>query len=232
MNHHSCKTIGQVAAQGRRRVKNNQHFVWAAVGEPGSGKSEFNLMFAKELQGSWPDIKTQVAFRPKDRVKMARALGRYKVILDDEASGEGGNKRRPMSKDNVDNAMDMDACRGRNQFVGFACPSLKRLDDGVVDHLMWLFVLGQDHSLKAYEMVKYGPPTNRKVRPRYRFKVARVPWLGDVNPELRQEYLEFKEDHMRGASTDEAFAARQLEAKAEKSLLRVLGPPESLDPGT
>lgn len=224
MEHHSCKSIGQVAALGRRRVKNNQHFVWATVGEPGSGKSEFNIQFAKDLQGDWPDVDTQIAFRPKDRMPMARALGRFKVILDDEATGEGGNKRRAMGGANVDSSMDMDACRGRNQYVGFACPSIKRLDDAITDHVMWLFVIAQNHSLKAFEMVKYGPPTDRRIKPRFRFKVPKVPFLGDVNPALRDEYLEAKENHMRGHSTDDAQVAIQLQAKAGSSLLRVLGP--------
>lgn len=228
MGHHSCKSIGEVAALGRRLVKRNQHFVWATFGDPGSGKSEFNLIFAKALQGEWPDIKTQVAFRPKDRVKMARGLGRFKVILDDEATGEGGNKRRPMAKDNVDNAMDMDACRGRNQFVGFACPDGKRLDSGVLDHLMWFFVMSKDHGLKAYETYKYGPPLNRKLGSRLRFKLdpGEVPFLGDLNPELRQEYLDAKEAHMRGHTTDEAQLVHQIESQAQKALLRVLGRPD------
>lgn len=204
------------------RTHRNKHAVVGFIGPPGSGKSEAAILFGNKLEGQEISIREQVAFRPKDRAPMAQRLPRFRVILDDEASGEGGNRRRAMSRDNVDSAMDLDACRGRNQYVLWASVSAKRVESTLWDHTMWLVVMKEDHSAKVYELVELGPVENRYRKPILRFRVKKMPWLGDKHPEQRGEYLEAKERHMRGGSTDEAVKRRTLQEKAGLLLDRLM----------
>lgn len=184
------------------RLNKNQHVVAASVGEPGSGKSEGNLFLGIELQaalGSGPvNIRRQVAFRPVDRKPLAQALPRFRVVFDDEATGEGGHKRRGMSAANVDNVQDLDACRGRNQANLFACPRLVDLDTLIQAHLHGYMEWHRDHSCEWFEAIRSGPQWDPYVHWESRFTVDEPPWLGQYHPEVRAEYLGAKEDHMTG----------------------------------
>lgn len=222
MGHHSWQNMDDVVRGVPRRLHNDQHFVWISLGPPGSGKSEFNVYLACEIQGGPIDVARQIAWRPKDRKGMMQELPRFAVGLDDESSGEGGNKRRSMSAANVDSGMDLDACRGRNQALGFAAPNRRRLDDVIWDHGMWVFLHAMDHSVKAYEMHEFGPVDDRRRKPRLRFKVNRAPFLGDKYPEVREDYLAAKDVHMHGGTGDEASKRRLLQEKAESLVRRLL----------
>lgn len=182
----------------RGRLHRNQHAVLASVGPPGSGKSEGNLLLGIQIQGSPVDIRRQVAFRPTDRKKLAQALPRFKVVFDDEATGEGGHKRRAMSAANVDNVQDLDACRGRNQANLFACPRLVDLDQIIQSHLMGYMEWHNDHSCEWFEAIRGGPQWAPTVYWESRFTVPDPPWLGAHYPEVREEYLAAKDDHMHG----------------------------------
>lgn len=192
-----------LAAYFRNRLHRNQHAVWASVGPPGSGKSEGNLMLGMDIQGSPIDVRRQVAFKPTDRKKLAQSLPRFKVVLDDEATGEGGHRRRAMSTANVDNVQDLDACRGRNQANGFAAPALTSLDQLIQDHLMGFLQWSADHSCEWFEAIRGGPAWAPTVYWETRFTVPgdKMPSLEEHFPEVRKEYLAAKEDHMHGRST-------------------------------
>lgn len=191
------------------RLQRNQHVVAASVGEPGSGKSEGNLFLGIDLQtllNSGPvNIRRQVAFKPSDRKPLAQALPRFRVVFDDEATGEGGHKRRGMSNANVDNVQDLDACRGRNQANLFACPRLIDLDTLIQAHLMGYMEWHRDHSCEWFEAIRGGPQWDPYVHWESRFTVDNPPWLGDYHPETRNQYLQAKDDHMKGrrAAADE-----------------------------
>lgn len=184
----------------RARLHRNQHAVLASVGPPGSGKSEGNLLLGIQIQGYAVDVRRQVAFRPSDRKKLAQALPRFAVVFDDEATGEGGHKRRAMSTANVDNVQDLDACRGRNQANLFACPRLVDLDLIIQSHLMGYMEHHSDHSLEWFEAIRGGPQWAPSVYWESRFTLPpnEVPWLGDHYPQVRLDYLAAKEDHMKG----------------------------------
>lgn len=192
---HSVKAL---ATYFRNRLKNNQHAVWASVGPPGSGKSEGNIMLGIEIQGAPIDVRRQIAFKPVDRKKLAQALPRFKVVLDDEATGEGGHRRRSMSTANVDNVQDLDACRGRNQANGFAAPRLVDLDAMIQSHLMGYLEWHRDHSCEWFEAIRGGPQWAPTVYWESRFVVADSPSLEEYYPEVRASYLDAKEDHMTG----------------------------------
>lgn len=155
-------------------------------------------MLGIEIQGSPIDVRRQVAFKPMDRKKLAQALPRFKVVLDDEATGEGGHRRRSMSTANVDNVQDLDACRGRNQANGFAAPRLIDLDAAIQAHLMGYMEWHPDHSCEWFEAIRGGPQWAPTVYWESRFTVDEPPWLGDYYPEVRASYLDAKEDHMTG----------------------------------
>lgn len=151
-------------------------------------------------------VRRQVAFKPVNRKPLSMALPRFKVVLDDESSGEGGHKHRVMSSANVDNAQDLDACRGRQQAIGFATPYMKRLSDAIVDHLMGYLDWKQDHSVEWFEAIRGGTQWDPTVYWESRFTVPgdKVPWLQQISPVVGGEYLEAKEDHMRGRDANRA----------------------------
>lgn len=190
------------------KVANNQSAVWAGFGPTGSGKSEGNVVIAMEVQAKLAkmgflkdptfNVRRQVAFKPINRKPLAQAAGRFKVILDDESSGEGGHKHQTMSAANVDNAQDLDACRGRQQPIGFATPFMKRLAGPIVDHLMGYLEWHPDHSCEWFEAVRGGPQWDPWVHWESRFTVEKTPWLQLIAPQVGTEYLGAKEDHMKG----------------------------------
>lgn len=213
---HSPAKLTQYA---RNRLQKNQHFVWASVGEPGSGKSEGNIMLGIEIQGSLIDVRRQIAFKPKDRKTLAQRLPRFRVVLDDEATGEGGHKRRALSKENVDNVQDLDACRGRNQANGFAAPRLVDLDAIIQSHLMGYLEWHKDHSCTWFEAIRGGPQWDPYVHWEDRFTVEKPPWLGQYYPKIRADYLQAKDEHMTGkrppadsVKLEDEYAARIAEA--------------------
>lgn len=155
-------------------------------------------MLGIEIQGSPIDVRRQIAFRPTDRKPLAQRLARLKVILDDEATGEGGHRRRSMSTANVDNVQDLDACRGRNQANGFAAPRLIDLDANIQSHLMGYMEWHQDHSCSWFEAIRAGPQWSPTVFWEDRFTVEKPPWLGTYFPTIRADYLQAKEEHMTG----------------------------------
>lgn len=159
-------------------------------------------MLGTEVQGSRIDIRRQVAFKPSDRAKLAKALPKFRVVFDDEATGEGGHKRRGMSEANVDNIQDLDACRGRNQANSFCAPRLVDLDGIIQAHLMGYMEWNQDHSCEWFEAIRGGPQWAPTVYWESRFTVAEPPWLGEYFPDVRTEYLQAKDAHMAGRKVD------------------------------
>lgn len=196
------------------KVANNQSAVWGSFGPTGSGKSEGNIVLAMEVQaelhrrGHLQDpafnVRRQIAFKPVDRKTLSQALGSYKVVLDDEASGEGGHKHQTMSKSNVDNAQDLDACRGRRQPIGFATPYLIRLAQPIQDHLMGYMEWHPDHSCEWYEAIRGGDQWNPTVYWQSRFTVEKTPWLQAIDSKIGREYLDAKDDHMAGRNPNHA----------------------------
>lgn len=224
-----------LATYFRNRLHRNQHAVWASVGPPGSGKSEGNIILGMEIQGSAIDVRRQIAFKPSDRKKLAQALPRFKVILDDEATGEGGHRRRSMSTANVDNVQDLDACRGRNQANGFAAPRLIDLDAAIQAHLMGYMEWSPDHSCEWFEAIRGGPQWAPTVYWESRFTVAPedVPNLQDLAPTVRRDYLQAKEDHMHGRrpQSDLTILEDRFFGIVKKSLeARVAAPKPPLQP--
>lgn len=192
----------------------NQHAVWGAFGPPGSGKSEGNILLSIQLMDLLKksghlkpeaafNVRRQIAFKPVDRSRLAKARGmKFLPILDDEATGEGGHKHRTMSTANVDNAQDLDACRGRNQPNGFAAPYMKRLADPIVDHLMGYMDWHKDHSCEWFEAIRGGDQWNPYVWWESRFTVDEPPHLQVLYPKIGKDYLHGKDEHMNGRRPD------------------------------
>lgn len=210
-------------------VASNKSAVLGNFGPTGSGKSEGQLVLGIQVQkrlnsmGLLRDpslsIRRQVAFKPVDRKPLAQALPRFKVVFDDEASGEGGHKHRTMSTANVDNAQDLDACRGRQQPNFFATPYMKRLADAITDHLMGYIEWHPDHSCEYFEAIRGGDQWNPTVWWESRFTCNETPWLQALFPKEGKEYLSAKDDHMNGRNPN-ATAEVLLEDRAYNILLR------------
>lgn len=219
------QNIDQWKAWARKQTtpQKNQHVAWATTGERGAGKTDLNLILGVELQAPVPfKPAEQVVLRPKDRVHVARRLGKRRVILDDESSGEGGNKRRSMGQANVDNIMDLDVMRGRNQYTGFTAPEFDSLDSGIQEAVDWIFVVTHDHVLTAYTMEHRGKPGNRFHYPKERFVMEGVPSCKELYPEVRTEYDGHKDRFLSGSDDQNAHKHRGWEDKAERVVRGVL----------
>lgn len=217
---HHVHSMDALVAYAQNRVRRNKHFIIGAFGNPGAGKSEVLLTFLSECQGTPLDIRTQVAYRPKDVKPMSEALfnrrGRYVAILDDEATGEGGHKRQPMTKENVESVQDFDAMRGRNQYVGMCAPRRVDLDRIKQGHLMWALEITEDHHITGYEGIKGSPMWDSETWWEERFSNVKAPNLQELmpwGPKLRSDYLAGKDNHMKGGTTDKAQTVESLEER-------------------
>ena len=206
-------------------MASNQHVVWAMVGDRGAGKSGFNICLSIDVQDKPFRMREQIYFRPKDRIHVARKLGKFEVVLGDESSGEGGHKRRAMSGANVDNVMDLDTMRQRNQYTVFTSPEFDHLDPAIQEACQWVFALDHGGNLIAYEVQHRGKPDNRVHFLQERFRVTDFPHAAVYFPELWREYLAFKDEYLAGKDDKSQHAAGLFEAQAEfamKSLLSVV----------
>lgn len=174
--------------------------VQCSFGEPGSGKSEWNLLLANlvqfELTGHYiqpVDLKHQLRFKPKNFPEMAMQAGKHKSVLCDEGAGEGGNKMQPMKTENVEVGIDLDRCRMRGQSIWWANPSLNRLSSTISEHSTWMFDHGLDFSVRAWEIEKPNAIWGKNPYKHDRLFLARKPWLQELFPELRAEYLRLKD---------------------------------------
>lgn len=220
---HGPTDLSALAVYASNRMRNDYDFVWAAVGPPGTGKSSLNLQFGAEIQAPVPIVvREQVVFRPSDVVHVARRLGKYKVILPDEASRQGGNKRRSMSAANVDQMEYLDTCRAFNQALGYATPEYDHLDSAIQERLQWLLHLqGRGHGI-AYEMQHRGKPGDRIHFPKARFEF-RFPDLWETDPEQAKEYLAFKAEFLSGRNLDGVAKQRSLEDRMVAAIQGVVG---------
>lgn len=222
---HGPECMDEWLAWAAGQVEHNQHVVYAAVGLPGAGKSGLNLCLAIDLQAPKKfELRKQLYFRPKDRIHVARRLGKGMVVLGDESSGEGGHKRRAMSTPNVDNVMDLDTMRQRNQVTVFTSPEFEHLDPAIQEACMWVFSCDHAGNLIAYEVQHSGKPDNRFHVLKERFRTPGFPHAATYYPELWREYLEFKDEYLAGKDDKSQHAAIQFEEKsvhAMQSLLKL-----------
>lgn len=170
-----------------------------SFGEPGSGKSEWDLLLGNlvqyELTGHYiqpVDLKHQLRFKPKNFPQMAISAGKHKAVFCDEGSGEGANRLQPMKSENIEVGIDLDRCRMRGQPIFWANPSLNRLASTISEHATWMFDHGLDFSVRAWEIEKPNAIWGKNPYKHDRFKYAKKAWLGDYFPELRAEYLRLK----------------------------------------
>jgi hypothetical protein len=173
--------------------------VQCSFGEPGSGKSDFNLYLGNlvqyELTGHYiapQDLKHQLRFKPKNFSPMAIQAGKHKSVFCDEGSGEGANRLQPMKTENVEVGMDLDRCRLRGQPVWWANPTLNRLAPTVAEHATWMFDHGLGFSLQAWEIQAPNAIWGKNAFKHDRFKLNRKPSLASAFPELNKEYYTLK----------------------------------------
>lgn len=200
----------------------DQHVCSATTGEPGTGKSGFNQCLAvdiSEASGLRFDYLRQIAMKPKYRRPLAMDAPKRAVIITDESTGEGGHRRRAMSKENVANVQDLDAMRGRNQVSLETAPSFVSLDTPIQEATMWIFDLKKDKSGKAYERIKTGKPGFELWHTTYRFSIeAPFPHSAIHFPEVWAGYLrDLKLPSLQGR--DVALEVARLDRVRERAQL-------------
>lgn len=183
----------------RGRMRRNWDAVFAIIGPPGTGKSELGIEVNTDLQAPEPfNIKEQVVFKPADVPHVARRLPKYRAIQSDESSRGGGNKRRAMSRENVDNMEYLDTCRANNQAVCFITTEWEHLDSAIQERCQWVLeARGRGHGV-AYEVIHRGKPDNRYhyLKERWPFSWESLAALGMVREEA--EYVGHKKDFLAG----------------------------------
>ena len=163
LRHHGPQDMPAVIQLARYLISHNQHWVSATVGKPGAGKSDFNMCLAIAIQAPAPFVpRKQIAMRPMDRKAVSMNLAKGRVVMDDESTGKGGHRRRSMSTENVDNAQDFDAMRGRNQATLLTGPDFQDLDTFQQKHCKMVFDVRHAHTATAHEVVPSGKPNHRE----------------------------------------------------------------------
>lgn len=200
----------------------NQHTATALVGPRGAGKTGGGLCIAKLLQVTPFDVNEQVYFAPADRIHVARRLGKGMVVYGDESTGEGGHKRRAMSGANVDNAMDLDIMRGRNQHSIFTAPDFSDLDGAIQRVCDWIHVFNHDHTVKTYEVTHSGKPGNEFHNKTLRFTTENFPHAEIEYPDLWAAWQTKKDDYLAGRNTKNQAKNRAFEEKAKRIMLSLL----------
>lgn len=228
--HHPSGIVKQAV---RRTLEGKALFLACSVGEPGSGKSEFNVLLGSKIQeakGLGPinpaNLKHQLRFKPKDFPAASRIAPFGVSMFCDEGSGEGANKMQPTKAENVEVGIDLDALRGRRQPVFWANPYRMDLTRQVQKHATWVFEFHLDFSMEAFEVIKPSAAFGKEIWLESRFELGpgKVPWLQDHDAALRAEYLRLKDRHSRGLSlVEEAREDRLLESYLPV-VQRVLGP--------
>lgn len=193
----------------------NQHTCTALVGEPGSGKSGGGILLFQSIQQQPFNPREQIYFRPADRIHVARRLAKGMVVYGDESSGEGGHRRRAMSKHNVDNAIDLDTMRQRNQHTVFTAPSLESLDSLIQEACQWVHAFNKNHEVVSYEVIHAGKPDQRYHYLQERFRTQDFPHAEILNPTLWRDYLTMKDDYLAGKDRG---GAEKIRAREEKQL--------------
>jgi len=213
-------------AQGQVLPGVNQHTATALVGERGSGKSGGGICIFKQVQQVKPfSVREQVYFRPADRIHVARRLGKGMVVYGDESSGEGGHKRRAMSQANVDNVMDLDTMRQRNQHSVFTAPSLDSLDSAIQEACQWVHNFNHAHEVVSYEVIHTGKPDNRHHYLKERFRTPNFPHAQILYPEVWAELLGLKDDYLAGRDNKRQEADRARKDKMVNIMLGILQKP-------
>lgn len=209
-------------AKGQVPPYQNQHTVTALVGERGAGKSGGGICIFKNVQVAPFNAREQVYFRPSDRIHVARRLGRGMVVYGDESSGEGGNKRRAMSSANVDNVIDIDTMRERNQHTVFTAPDLDSLDSHIQEACQWVHEFNKAHTVTSYEVIHSGKPDQRKHYLKERFQTPDFPHAEIEFPELWREIRAMKQDYLAGRDAKDAARNRAQEEKMTQIILKLL----------
>lgn len=231
MNHHGPSDVDGVLKQMANRTQAGRAVsLIGCFGLPGSGKSEGAILLGSKLQqlmgGSAvesKDLLAQLRFKPRDFPGMAQLAGPLKSVFCDEGSGEGGNRMRQMGSNNVDVAIDLDACRGRRQPIFWCNPFRRDLTPQVAKHMAWAVEFNLDHTATFWEAEPVDPMFGREPFFHDRFTVEpKFPWLGDYLPEVRKFYLGLKDDHMAGK---DPFTLRQQATVGRflPAIARVLG---------
>lgn len=210
-------------AKGQVPPHANQHTCTALVGPPGAGKSGGGLCIFIDVQEQPFVVRDQVHFRTSDRIHVARRLGKGLVVYGDESSGKGGNKRRAMSAENVDNMVDLDTMRQRNQHTVFTSPEFGHLDPAIQEACQWVHEFHKDRHVVSYEVQHRGKPDNRYHFLKERFQTEAFPHAELVHPELWAELRACKDEYLAGADDKSAHAARQFEDRARLSFGALLG---------
>ena len=209
-------------AKGQVPPYANQHTATALVGERGAGKTGGGICIFKAIQVQPFNVREQVYFRPSERIHVARRLGKGMVVYGDESSGEGGHKRRSMSTPNVDNAMDMDTMRQRNQHSVFTAPELGSLDSTIQEVCQWVHEFNKAHEVISYEVQHSGKPDNRFHYLKERFRTPDFPHAEFTYPEVWSELLAMKNDYLAGRDEKGAAKGRAEEEKMRRIMAGLL----------
>jgi ABC-type dipeptide/oligopeptide/nickel transport system ATPase component len=222
--YHGPECMGEWISWAQHQVPPfaNQHTATALVGERGAGKSGGGICIFKQVQTKPFMVREQVYFRPSDRIHVARRLGKGFVVYGDESTGEGGHKRRAMSTANVDNVMDIDTMRERNQHTVFTGPDLTSFDPLIQECLQWVHEFNKAHEVVSYEVIHSGKPDNRFHYLKERFRTEDFPHAEFVFPDTWRELRAMKADYLSGKEEKGMAQRRAMEEKMERAIINVV----------
>lgn len=204
MTHHAISDLKGLARQAKRKCANNQNMQIGIYGPTGSGKTAVALLLAKEINDDL-DVQVQVVFSSAAREAAIRRIPRGRVIIEDEAMLTGGNRRRAMSRDNVEAQNSLVKGRKMGHVRIRIMPFMDDDDSAQFKHMHYVFKLHSEENPglgDVYEVFKRGlKKTSIWLEHRWPFK---YPFFGDLHPDLWNEYDERVKNWLRGGELDDA----------------------------
>lgn len=195
MTYHGPTSLEELMTWARNRPKRDDFAVFGVDGLPGKGKSSLVLQLAEHLYPLFDPMK-HIAFRNHDILPIARSLPPGGILDIDEAIAAGGNKRRSMSRENVDNMEFLNTTRKRRIILFYIAPFYGDMDKAIREHMHWLLRVDARGEGTAYECQRVGMQSPKIwLEERFRFE---FPDCRTARPELWAAYKARSDQYMGG----------------------------------
>jgi len=219
----------------RYRMSKDDDAVFAIIGATGSGKSTFMRLLMRKVQDHPIQPEKQYIWNQAQILPAARELPEFSCLGIDEALAAGGNRRRAMSKDNVELMEFLNTCRTFHHATFFCAPQFGDLDTAIQTRCLGIFEIFQRGHVRYHELVKSTDVTEREVFPVVRWE-DRFPDDRDHPDEdaraNRAAYDELKMRFSHQGTDKETIAMREMVQRFRVKIRRILdefgtGLPES-----
>lgn len=222
---HRPENVRELVKWFRFKMRQDDDVVIAITGDTGSGKSTLERLLMRKLQDHRIDPELQFVWAANGLLEAARKLPEYSAIGVDEALAAGGNRRRAMSKGNVDVMEHLNTCRTFHHATIFCAPQFADLDLAVQTRCLGIIEVYKRGRFRWYELVKDSSVMERGVFPILRFEDAFPDDKDHPDPDavaLRLAYDDLKRRYSHQGSDQESPLKRALVQEFREKIRAVL----------